>query len=148
MLITEEGDTELVKVMLQAGADPEIQDWEGMTALHSAVKSGVSSCVDALLDHPCRLDKLTHDGQSPLHTASWTANMHAVKRLVEMAPDLAWQRNSQKMTPLERIEDMIENPQALKFLSDTLSAQGNRCASKSELMSVVKLLEQVEFVEG
>lgn len=148
MLITEEGDTELVKVMLQAGADPEIQDWEGMTALHSAVKSGVSSCVDALLDHPCRLDKLTHDGQSPLHTASWTANMHAVKRLVEMAPDLAWQRNSQKMTPLERVEDMIENPQALKFLSDTLSAQGNRCASKSELMSVVKLLEQVEFVEG
>ena len=148
MLMAESGDTELVTTMLQAGADPEIQDWKGMTALHSAIKSGVSSCVDVLLDHPCRLDMLTDDGQSPLHTASWTANLHAVRRLIQIAPELVWQRNSQEMTPLERIEFMIENPQTLKFLSDTLSAQGNRCASKDELMCVVKLLEQVISTEN
>ena len=91
---------------------------------------------------------LTDDGQSPLHTASWTANLHAVRRLIQIAPELVWQRNSQEMTPLERIEFMIENPQTLKFLSDTLSAQGNRCASKDELMCVVKLLEQVISTEN
>ena len=147
MLITEARDAELVTIMLQAGANPDAQDWKGMTALHSAIKSGVSRCIDALIDHSCRLDMLTYDGQSPLHTASWTANLHAVKRLIELAPHLAWQCNSQGDTPLEHVERLIENPIVLKKLSNALALQGDRCASKAELMNVVKLLEQVEFVE-
>lgn len=145
MLMTEVGDTELVKIMLQAGADPEMQDWKGMTALHSAIKSGESGCIDALLDHPCRLDQVTHDGRSPLHTASWTGNLHAVKRLIQMAPELAWQRDSKKVTPLELVEFFIEHPEGLKNFSGVLAAQGNRCASKGELMLVMQLLEKVAF---
>lgn len=143
MLMAEAGDTELVRIMLQAGADPEMQDWQAMTALHSAIKSRVDSCVDALLDHPCRLDKLTFDGQSPLHTAAWTGNLHATRRLLQLAPELAWQRNSQGMTPLERVEYLIENPQALQMLAEELRHNGRRCASKRELEEIVSLLEQV-----
>ncbi|SDR91092.1 ankyrin repeat domain-containing protein [Pseudomonas oryzae] len=143
MLMTEAGDTELVTIMLQAGADPEMQDWQGMTALHSAIKSRVDSCVDALLDHPCCLDKLTDDGQSPLHTAAWTGNLHATRRLLQLAPELAWQRNSQGMTPLERVEYLIENPQALQMLAEELRHNGRRCASKRELEEIANLLEQV-----
>lgn len=146
MLMAEAGDTELVRIMLQAGADPEIQNWQGMTALHSAIKSRVDSCVDALLDHPCRLDNLTGDGQSPLHTAAWTGSLHATRRLLQLAPELAWQRNSQGMTPLERVEYLIENPQALQRLADELRQNGRRCASKRELEEIASLLEQVEPV--
>lgn len=142
MLMTEAGDTELVKIMLHAGADPEVQDWHGMTALHSAIKSRVDSCVDALIDHPCRLDNLTCDGQSPLHTASWTANLHAVKRLLQLAPELAWQRNSRGVTPLEQVESLIENPEALRGLANRLAQDGRRCASKQELVGIVQVLEQ------
>lgn len=112
MLMAEKGDTELVTIMLKAGADPEMQSISGMTALHSAIKSGVDSCVDVLLDHPCKRDNLTDDGQSPLHTASWTANLHAVRRLLQLSPKLARQRNSQGMTPRERISYLIDNPEA------------------------------------
>lgn len=143
MLMAEAGDTELVRIMLQAGADPEMQDWQGMTALHSAIKSRVDSCVDALLDHPCRLDQLTFDGQSPLHTAAWTGNLHATRRLLQLAPELAWQRNSQGMTPLERVEYLIDNPQALQRLAEELRQNGRRCASKRELEEIASLLEQV-----
>lgn len=143
MLMAEAGDTELVRIMLQAGADPEMQDWQGMTALHSAIKSRVDSCVDALLDHPCSLDKYTGDGQSPLHTAAWTGNLHATRRLLQLAPELAWQRNSQGMTPLERVEYLIENPQALQMLAEELRQNGRRCASKRELEEIASLLEQV-----
>lgn len=143
MLMAEAGDTELVRIMLQAGADPEKQDWQGMTALHSAIKSRVDSCVDALLDHPCHPDNLTDDGQSPLHTAAWTGNLHATQRLLQLAPELAWQRNSQGMTPLERVEYLIENPQALQRLAEELRQNGRRCASKRELEEIVSLLEQV-----
>jgi hypothetical protein len=143
MLMTETGDTELVRIMLQAGADPEMQDWQGMTALHSAIKSRVDSCVDALLDHPCRLDKLTDDGQSPLHTAAWTGNLHATRRLLQLAPELAWLRNSQGVTPLERVEYLIDNPLALQRLAEELMQNGRRCASKRELEEIVSLLGQV-----
>lgn len=145
MLMTEAGDTELVKIMLQAGADPEMQDRQGMTALHSAIKSRIDSCVDALLDHPCHLDKLTFDGQSPLHTAAWSGNLHATQRLLHLAPELAWQRNTQGMTPLERIEYLINNPQAIQLLAKELEQQGRRCPSKDELVKVVNLLEKAEL---
>ena len=145
MLMAEDGNTELVKIMLQAGADPEMQDWQGMTALHSAIKSHVDSCVDTLLDHPCNLDNLTEDGQSPLHTAAWTGNLHATRRLLQLAPELAWQRNSQNLTPLERVEYLIGNPQALVRLSEELKRQGRRCPSKRQLESIVDLLEQAAF---
>ena len=142
MLIAEAGDVELVKIMLLAGADPEAQDCQGMTALHSAIKSRVDSCVDALLDHPCSLSKLTCDSQSPLHTAGWTGNLHAARRLLQLAPKLAWQRNSQGMTPLERVEYLIENPPALQMLAEELRQNGRRCASLQELLTMAQLLEQ------
>src|SRR5690606_41821160 len=56
LLAAEDGDIVLMKLMLQNGADPDLQDCRGMTALHSAIKSRVDSCVDALLDHPCALE--------------------------------------------------------------------------------------------
>ncbi|WJM84158.1 ankyrin repeat domain-containing protein [Dickeya chrysanthemi] len=146
MLMTEEGDTELVILMLKAGANPEIRTNRGMTALHSAIKAGVDSCVDALLDHPCNLDNLTDDGQSPLHTASWTANLHAVRRLLQLAPKLAWQRNSQGMTPLERVEYLIENPEALRLLTNGRAQHVRGCATRQELVTVAELLAQARPV--
>lgn len=143
MLMTEAGDTELVRIMLQAGADPEIQDWQGMTALHSACKSRVDSCVDVLLDQPCKLDKLTNEGRSPLHTASWAGNVHAVKRLLQLAPGLVWARDSFGNTPLELAEFFIEYPDALMGLAERRAQDGKRCASKQELEVIVQLLEPV-----
>lgn len=142
MLMAEAGDTEMVSIMLQAGADPDVQDWQGMTALHSAIKSSVNSCVDALLNHPCSLDKVTCVDQSPLHTASWTANQHAIQRLLKLAPELAWRRNSFGMTPLEHVEILIDEPKSLQKLAEELGKSGRRCATKHELVRIVELLEQ------
>lgn len=143
MLMAEAGDTELVRIMLQAGADPEIQDLQGMTALHSACKSRVDSCVDALLDRPCKLDKMTNEGRSPLHTASWAGNVHAVKRLLQLAPGMVWKRDSFGNTPLELAEYLIEHPDVLKGLGERRAQNGKRCASKQELEVIVQLLEAV-----
>lgn len=142
MLMAEAGDTELVRIMLQAGADPEMQDLQGMTALHSAIKSRMDSCVDVLLNYPCILDKRTFDGQSPLHTAAWSANLHATKRLLQLAPELAWKRNSRGLTPLEHVEALIEYPEALSSLAQALAQNGRRCATKQELVGIAKVLEQ------
>jgi hypothetical protein len=140
MLAAESGDIVLVKLMLQNGADPDLQDCRGMTALHSAITSRVDSCVDALLDHPCAVDKNTDEGQSPLHTAAWTGNRYATRRLVNLEPRLAWKRNSQGMTPLEQIKHLIENPCALQVLAKELD--GRECPSKQDLEVIVPELER------
>ncbi len=148
MLVAEAGETELVRAMLKAGADPDRQDWRGMTALHSAIKSRVDECVDVLLEHPCQRDKATRDGISPLHTAAWTANSHAIKRLLQLAPDTAWQRNTYGMTPLEYIEGLIEEPKALQVLAEEFTRNGGRCPSREELIQVARILEQASANSG
>lgn len=146
MLMAEGGDTEMVKTLLQAGADPDTQDWQGMTALHSACKSRVDGCVDALLDHPCRLDKLANEERSPLHTATWVGHLHAVNRLSELAPNLVYKRDQHGHTPIELAERLIENPDALKVLKERRAQDGKGCATKQELEAIVSVLEQVAFV--
>lgn len=140
MLVAEAGETELASAMLKAGADPDRQDWRGMTALHSAIKSRVDDCLDVLLDHPCRLDKSTCDGRSPLHTAAWTAHLHAIERLLRMAPHLAWQRDANGKTPWELAELLIEEPQALQLLAEEVCRSGGSCPSRGELVSAAELL--------
>ena len=39
MLVAENGDAEFVEWFLSQGANPTAQDYQGMTALHSAIKS-------------------------------------------------------------------------------------------------------------
>jgi len=147
MLAAEDGDTELVLTMLKASADPDIQDWHGMTALHSAVKSQVNSCVDALLDHPCSLANITSDGRSPMHTASWSGNIHAVERLLQLVPELAWQCDDQGMSPLELVEFLIKTPLELTAINNQRAQNGRRFVSKQELLSVARILEQAAPVQ-
>ncbi|MGM3175637.1 ankyrin repeat domain-containing protein [Dickeya lacustris] len=146
MLIAEEGNTRLVALMLEAGANPEIQSNKGMTALHSAIKSGVDSCVDALLDNPCRLDHVTDDGRSPLHTAGWSANLHAVKRLLQLAPGLVWLRDAKGMTPLELVENMIEKPEVIRQLNNKQTQHGRRGVTRQALVVIANLLAQAALL--
>ena len=141
MLMAEDGDTELVAVLLQAGAKPDLQDIRGLTALHSACKSHVDACVDALLDHPCQLTITTHEKRSALHTASWAGHVYAVKRLSQLAPALVRGRDVLGQTPLEMAEDLLEHPDKLQALAQERARSGKRCASVSELTEIVQVLE-------
>jgi hypothetical protein len=142
MLMAEDGDAEMVKTLLQAGADPDIQDWQGMTALHSACKSRVDGCVHVLLAYPCRLDIGTNERRSPLHTATWSGHLYAVRRLAQLAPQLIQKRDAHGNTPLELAEDLIEHPDKLRALRERRARDGKGCASKEELEVVVEILEQ------
>lgn len=141
MLVAEEGNTQLVKLMLHTGADPDIQDYHGRTALVSAIKSGVTTCIDALLDYPCCTNKIIYGRRSVLHTAAWTCDLHSVKRLLELAPLLAWQRDDNGDTPLEYVERLLEDPTVLQDLTKKLTENGRRTPSKEEFKAVVSMLE-------
>ena len=143
MLMAEAGNTRMVKLLLAKGADPNKQDYRGLTALHAAIKSHVTTCVDALLDHPCSTDLLTFDKRSPLHTAVWSGNVCAVQSLVAKAPRLVWQRDKYGMTPLELAECLIEEPEALDTLANECRASRTNCATKGQLEEIFGILEYV-----
>jgi ankyrin repeat protein len=146
MLATQAGDDELVKIMLEAGANPDLQDIKGMTALHSATKSNSMDCVSLLLAAPCRLDLVTIDGRTPLHTAAWMGNLDAVQQLISSAPKMAWQRDAENKTPLELAEHLLENPEKLEQLSKERAKFGAHCANFEDLQRIIQVLENVAAV--
>ena len=50
-LACEKGNTDLINILLNAGADPNIADTDGNTCLHNAVCSGVQKGFQAIIDH-------------------------------------------------------------------------------------------------
>lgn len=73
---------------------------------------------------------------------SSAANLHVVRRLLELAPALLGKRNSYGITPLRQVEFFIGNPDALEGLARRLAQNGKSCASKQELVCIVEQLEK------
>ena len=146
MLVAEAGDAELVQSFLDAGADPDLQDFEGRSALHAAVKLHDKETIDALLNHPCTTDLSTVDGRSPMHTAAWSGNGYAIDRLIERSPQLAWQRDSHDMTPLELAEKFCDEPDALSKLNKELAKQRRKPVHAKDLEELISSLENAPAI--
>jgi uncharacterized protein len=60
---------DLVRILLEHGADPAPSDREGSTALHFAAQAHLPEIVQLLLDKGAPVDALDHLGQTPLFRA-------------------------------------------------------------------------------
>ncbi len=65
-LATEEGHLEVVRVLLENGADPDVQRWNG-TPLHRAWKHGHLEVVQLLLKHCANINAPSMYGETLLH---------------------------------------------------------------------------------
>jgi uncharacterized protein len=64
-----ENSTELVHLLLEAGADPSARQGGGFTALHAAAQSGDAAMARDLLEHGADPSPATEDGRTPLSIA-------------------------------------------------------------------------------
>jgi hypothetical protein len=64
-------DAEMLKTLLDMGADAEIEDFDGHTAMHAAAASGSVHAMRVLKEYGTSVETLGRDGFSPLHRASW-----------------------------------------------------------------------------
>lgn len=141
MLATEEGCSEMVENLLAAGADPDLQDFTGKTALHSAVKAHSKSCVDMLLEHGCKTDLPTVDDRTALHTATWSGNLHALRRLIAINPEALSKEDIHGMTPLSLARNLASDALALSMLDKVLQKAGRSAPSRQQLEDIARELE-------
>jgi cytohesin len=92
------GRHEIAELLLERGADPNIQDNDGDTPLHLAAANGYSEIVKLLLEHGADPNVQDYGGMTPLHYAA-TGYLEVVELLLEHGANPNIQNNN-GYTPL------------------------------------------------
>uniref|UniRef100_A0A671SXA5 Ankyrin repeat domain-containing protein 6-like n=1 Tax=Sinocyclocheilus anshuiensis TaxID=1608454 RepID=A0A671SXA5_9TELE len=77
------GHIAVVRILLAAGCELDIQDDGDQTALHRATVVGNADVISALIQEGCALDRQDKDGNTALHEAAWHGFSQSVKLLVK-----------------------------------------------------------------
>lgn len=77
------GQAQVVKVLVQAGADVDQADADGWTPLRAAAWGGHTEVVEFLVKHGCTLDSVDAENRTALRAAAWSGHEEIVKILLE-----------------------------------------------------------------
>ena len=80
--------TAVVRILLENGADPSLQDNIGNTALHYAVMNGITAMIELLIENGASLDLTNSLGNTALHLAATGIRSEPVSVLIEHGASL------------------------------------------------------------
>ena len=141
MLAADEGDVELVHLLLEAGADVDAQDYIGRTALHSAVTGRSAKCVELVLDRaPQVSSRVTHDeGNTALHTSVRMGQANCVKLIADEFPGLVLQANLGGKTPLDLAQEILDDVSGWQAF---MRRKNRQTGSRQDFETIATLLAQ------
>lgn len=93
------GNAELMKVLLNAGAQINAIDYSGMQPIHYAVINGNLKLVNYVLGVGADVNAANKNGEQPLHLAASSGNAEIVNALIKSGANLE-ARNSAGLTPI------------------------------------------------
>ncbi|XP_072381674.1 uncharacterized protein [Diabrotica undecimpunctata] len=77
------GQAQVVKVLLEAGANSDQADVDGWTPLRAAAWGGHTEVVELLVKHGCVLDSVDAENRTALRAAAWSGHEEIVKILLQ-----------------------------------------------------------------
>ena len=141
MLAANEGDVELVRLLLEAGANVDAQDYIGRTALHSAATGRSMKCVELILDRAPQVSSgVTHDeGNTALHTSVRMGQADCVKLIADEFPGLVSQANFGGKIPLNLAQEILEDVSGWQAF---MSRKNRQAGSRQDFETIATFLEQ------
>ncbi|XP_044260278.1 ankyrin repeat domain-containing protein 50 isoform X3 [Tribolium madens] len=82
------GQAQVVKVLLEAGANADQANVDGWTPLRAAAWGGHTEVVELLVDHGCALDSVDAENRTALRAAAWSGHEEIVKILLQHGADV------------------------------------------------------------
>ena len=80
------GHLDMIKLLLNRGADPKKSNWYG-SALHCAAEAGRCESIRLLLDSGMNIDLINDFGRTPLHCATDKRHVPTIELLLDMGAD-------------------------------------------------------------
>ncbi len=93
------------RLLLQAGADPNLLDYGGASPLHQAARMGNPEVTKALLQGGAEVNARFGAGGLPLHFAAWSGNPAVVQLLLEHGSEID-EPDGYGLTPLRIAQDL------------------------------------------
>ena len=135
-LAAEQGNLEVVKILLAHQANVHAKNIQGRTPLHLAAYDGKPEVIQLLLDHNASIEAKDNQGQTPLHRAAVAEQVEAVQLLVK------YQANIAAIDHNGRIPYDLAELDAVKQL---LATQQPSIMTASRRMSLTKLIFQCDY---
>eukprot|EP00049_Salpingoeca_infusionum_P001300 m.47198 g.47198 ORF g.47198 m.47198 type:complete len:373 (-) comp10961_c1_seq3:92-1210(-) len=137
-----EAQFDILREMVEGGVDPNLQDQEGMTALHRACVEGELRIVTFLLDNGADVNCVDQDGWTPLHSAAQSGEWRICNKLIQCGADVS-AVNTDGDLPYDlasdsRVEGVLERAMAERDIFDKLEEL--RAAPESRMLAQVKKL--------
>ena len=88
------GKVQVVKSLIERGADPSLMDNKGWNSLHVAANGGDADIIDLIHTQVPNIESKTGDGCTPLMIAAFNSKLHAVKWFLEKGATVTREDNS------------------------------------------------------
>ena len=102
MMASEKGHYGTVLKLLNQGADADLEDNQGMSALHYAAQAGKDRVIQALLEHDVLPNNADKAGWTPLYYATNGGYEEIVRHLITKVSDLDARTGTAEWTALHR----------------------------------------------
>ncbi|XP_019718172.1 cyclin-dependent kinase 4 inhibitor D [Hippocampus comes] len=79
------GNTRVARLLLERGADPNVQDAGGTAPVHDAARTGFVDTLKVLVEHGASVNVADHGGALPIHLAIREGHHRAVEFLAPLS---------------------------------------------------------------
>ncbi|KAM4838954.1 protein phosphatase 1 regulatory subunit 12A isoform X7 [Urocitellus parryii] len=138
------GYTEVLKLLIQAGYDVNIKDYDGWTPLHAAAHWGKEEACRILVDNLCDMEMVNKVGQTAFDVAD--EDILGYLEELQKKQNLLHSEKRDKKSPLIESTANMENNQSQKTFKnkETLIIEPEKNASRIESLEQEKVDEEEE----
>ncbi|XP_035874536.1 protein phosphatase 1 regulatory subunit 12A isoform X6 [Phyllostomus discolor] len=138
------GYTEVLKLLIQAGYDVNIKDYDGWTPLHAAAHWGKEEACRILVDNLCDMEMINKVGQTAFDVAD--EDILGYLEELQKKQNLLHSEKREKKSPLIESTANMDNNQSQKTFKnkETLIIEPEKNASRIESLEQEKVDEEEE----